>query len=233
MLADFYRSKEWESFRLVVINERLVNGVNVCEYCGKPIVKPYDLILHHYKTYLTEENYRDATISLNPDNIQLIHHKCHNKIHDRFSNVDRKAILRPQKQVYIVHGSPLSGKSSYVKSVMNEGDLVLDMDSIWQCVSGLDRYEKPNRLNAVVFSVRDNILECIKYRRGKWINAYVIGGYPYEAERDRLATELGARLIHIDTDMTECLHRLKTSDRDKDKWQQYILDYWSKLDGKF
>lgn len=169
MLTDFYRSNEWIKFRQVVIFDRLVNGDVMCEYCGKPIVKAYDIILHHV-TELTEDNYTDATIALNPTNIKIVHHKCHNAIHNKLSYSER--------QVYIVYGSPLSGKSSWVNEVAEVGDLIIDIDNIWQCVSGCDRYVKPNRLKSVVFNVRDNLLESVKYRRGKWLNAYVIGGYP-------------------------------------------------------
>lgn len=86
------------------------------------------------------------------------------------------------RRVYIVYGSPLSGKSSYVSEVAVAGDLIVDIDNIWQCVSGQPRYIKPNRLNAVVFSIRDALLDSVRYRRGKWQSAYVIGGYPFEAE---------------------------------------------------
>ena len=223
-LYNFYRSGEWEDFRQIIISDRLVNGFTVCEHCGKPIVRAYDLILHH-KIHLTEENYIDASISLNPDNIQIVHHKCHNLIHNKLSYSCR--------QVYIVHGSPLSGKTSYVESVLSEGDLIIDIDNIWQCVSGQSRYVKPNRLKSVVFNVRDNLLESVKYRRGKWLNAYVIGGYPYEAERERLADTLGARLIHIDTDKDTCIKRLYESDRNIDEWAKYINDYWLQYSGGY
>ena len=133
-LFKFYRSREWEKFRQVVINDRLnEQGLTICEHCHKPIVQPYDCILHHV-IELTEENHTDVNISLNPDNIMLVHHRCHNKIHDKLGYI--------QRQVYIVHGSPLSGKSSYVKESMVEGDLIIDIDSIWECVSGCDRYVK-------------------------------------------------------------------------------------------
>lgn len=225
-LYNFYRSDNWTNLLKVLRNERISpEGYNVCEYCGKPIIRAYDCIGHH-KIELTEENYTDANISLNPDNIMLVHHKCHNIIHNKLSYSGR--------QVFIVYGSPLAGKTSYVREAMNEGDLIIDMDNIWSCVSGCDRYVKPNRLKAVVFSVRDNLLESVKYRRGKWLNAYIIGGYPYEAERDRLADQLGARLVHIDTPFEVCLERLKAcEDRDKKEWEQYLSDYWLKYSGGY
>lgn len=224
-LTDFYRSKQWENFRQVVIAERLNSGYSICEYCGKPILMQYDLILHHID-HLTEENYTDANISLNPDNIQQVHHRCHNKIHNKLGYSNR--------QVYIVYGSPLSGKSSYVDEAMNEGDLIIDMDNIWSCISGCDRYVKPNRLKSVVFSVRDNLLESVRYRRGRWLNAYIIGGYPFRAERERLADQLGARLVHIDTPKEECIQRLNScEDRDISEWTKYINDWWLQFDGGF
>ena len=224
-LYNFYRSEAWENLLKVLKIERLVNGELICEYCGKPIVKAYDCIGHHV-IELTEENYTDANISLNPDNIQLIHHRCHNRIHDKLGFT--------QRQVYIVYGSPLSGKSSYVKEVMVEGDLVIDIDNIWEAVSGCDRYVKPNRLKSVVFSVRDNLLESVKYRRGKWLNAYIIGGYPFEAERDRLAQALNARLIYMGTPKIECLNRLSQDDkRDFSEWSKYIEDWWLQYSGGY
>lgn len=226
-LYNFYRSDSWENLLKVIKLERLDAGDNnICEYCHKPIVKAYDCIGHH-KIELTEDNYTDANISLNPDNIALVHHRCHNLIHNKLSYSERK--------VFIVYGSPLSGKSSYVAEVMNEGDLVIDLDNIWQAVSGCDRYVKPNRLKSVVFAVRDNLLESVKYRRGKWLNAYVIGGYPYKAERDRLTDMLGAREVYIDTGREECLNRLLACEdnRDVTEWTKYINDWWLQYQGGY
>lgn len=226
MLYDFYRSKEWVNLLKVLKLERVdADGNLICEYCGRPIMRAYDCIGHH-KIHLTEENYTDVSISLNPDNIALVHHRCHNKIHDKLGYSGR--------QVFLVYGSPLSGKTSYVAEAMSEGDLIIDVDNIWMCVSGCERYVKPNRLKSVVFSVRDNLLESVKYRRGKWSNAYVIGGYPYEAERNRLVDILGAREIFIDTDKAECERRLQEcKDRDFKEWSRYIDDWWLQYNGGY
>ena len=225
-LYNFYRSDQWENLLKILKLERIDSQGNIiCAHCGKPIVKAYDCIGHHI-IELTEENYTDANISLNPDNIQRGHHKCHNIIHNKLYSGNR--------QVFIVYGSPLSGKSSYVTEAMVEGDLIIDMDSIWQCVSGCDRYVKPNRLKSVVFAVRDNLLESVKYRRGKWLNAYVIGGYPFKAERDRLVDMLGAREVFIDTDKDTCINRLLAcEDRDKAEWERYINDWWLQYNGGY
>lgn len=226
-LYNFYRSDLWEALKSSLMSERVNDkGLIICEHCGKPIIKAYDCIGHH-KIELTEENYLDADISLNPDNIALVHHRCHNKIHNKLGY--------KQRQVFIVYGSPLSGKTSFVNEAMVEGDLIIDMDNIWQCVSGCSRYMKPNRLKSVVFSVRDNLLDSVKYRRGKWLNAYIIGGYPFQAERERLVDMLGAREVFIDTPKEECLNRLLACEdsRDKVEWQKYIIDWWLQYEGGY
>jgi hypothetical protein len=217
-LYNFYRSSNWVSLRTNLIHERTTDFL-YCEHCHKPILKAYDCIAHHV-IELTEQNYTDANISLNPDNIMLVHHRCHNKIHNKLGYSGR--------QVFLVYGSPLSGKTSYVNSVLEQGDLVIDIDSIWQCISGQPRYVKPNRLKSIVFSVRDNLLESVKYRRGKWSNCYVIQSLPFKNDRDRLADDLGAKLIHIDTDKSECLQRLYDNNdgRDINEWEKYINEYF-------
>ena len=217
----FYQSKEWRHLLRVVKQERMnENGDIICECCGKPITNAYDCIGHH-TIELDESNVNDASISLNPDLIQLVHHACHNRIHNKF---------RLERQVFLVYGSPLSGKSTWVRKNMNSGDLVIDIDSIWQCVSGLSRYEKPERLKQCVFSVRDKMLECVKYRIGKWNNAYIMGGYPFSGERERMIRTYGAREIFIDTSKEECLERLKKCQdgRNEKEWEEYIEQWWKR-----
>ena len=99
-LQTFYRSKEWENLLEQLKLERVnSDGQIICEHCGKPITLKYDCIGHH-KIELNDLNVNDYNISLNPDNIMLIHFKCHNKIHERFNGF--------KQQVYIVYGSPCS-----------------------------------------------------------------------------------------------------------------------------
>ena len=221
-LFEFYRSDEWRSFREVIINERTKDdGFIYDEMTDKPILRKYDIVLHH-KIELTEENVFDYNISLNPENIMVLSHRSHNYIHDKFGH--------SMRQVYLVYGAPLSGKTTYVHDNMSEGDLIIDMDNIWQCVSGCDRYIKPNRLRSVVFRLRDDLLDMVKYRFGKWSNAYVLGGYPLSGERERLLKDLSAREIFIDTSKDECLARLQADEqRDHDEWTQYIDEWFERF----
>ena len=221
-LDTFYKSKEWQRFRDVVIADRLTeDGYTIDEVTGKPIVNAYDIILHH-TIFLTDDNVNDYNISLNPDLIQIVSHKTHNKIHNKLGYTKR--------EIYLVYGSPLSGKSTYVSSVAEPGDLIVDIDRIWSAVSGLSIHTKPPKLNSIVFNLRDKLLEMVKYRVGKWDNCYIIGGYPLISERERLCKELGAREIFIDPPKEVCLERLSTSeDRDKAEYTKYIEEWWRRF----
>ena len=82
---QFYKSKQWEDFRKVIIAERTdADGFVRCAICGKPILKKYDLIIHHKKE-LDDLNVNDAMVTLNPANVECVHFKCHNELHERFS----------------------------------------------------------------------------------------------------------------------------------------------------
>lgn len=221
-LSEFYRSKEWADFRQVIIAERTAaDGFVYDEVTGKPIVKPYDIILHH-KTELTLENVNDASVTLNPDNVQIVSFKTHNEIHNRYGSWTR--------HIYLVYGCPLAGKSSYVKDRAGIHDLVIDIDRIYECISNNPAYIKSGRIADNVFAVRDALLEQVKFRRGRWVNAWIIAGMPYKGERERFCAEYGAEGILIDCDQETALERLQAASdgRDKAEWNKYISTWFSR-----
>lgn len=219
-LQDFYNSKEWQQCKEHIKNKRLTDdGFILDEVTGKPLLRQYDMVFHH-KIELTLANVNDPTISLNPENIMIVSHKTHNELHQRFGFYERK--------VYLVHGNICSGKSSFVKNIASKDDIILDMDNIWQMVSVNERYQKPKRLNSVVFAIRDCIKEQIRIRNGMWFCAYVITTSPSVLERKRMIERLGvSEVIHIDTDKETCLKRLydNPNGRNIEEYEQYIIDY--------
>lgn len=220
-LYSFYRSSEWIKFRKRFIAERLErDGVLLDEVTQKPIVNTRDIVLHHIKP-LDEKNVFDYSISLNPDNIMLVTHRTHNDIHNRYG-------ITWERKVYIVYGSACSGKSSFVNENKTDGDLILDLDNIYQMLSNERRYKKVNQIKPIVFAVRETILEQIKMRCGSWRNAWVIGSLPYARDRQTLAERLNAETIFIDATQEECYERLENDPERQavyEEWRQYI-DEW-------
>lgn len=218
-LSEFYRSKEWAEFRAYLIAKRTAaDGFVYDEITGKPIVKAYDIILHH-KIPLTLENVNDCNITLNESNIQIVSFRTHNEIHQRFGTWTR--------HIYLVYGCPLSGKKTYVKERAGIHDLIIDIDRIYECISNNPMYIKSGRLYDCMDATRNALLDCIKYKRGKWTNAFIVGGYPFKGERERIATEYGAEEILIDCDKETALSRLASvqDGRDIKEWEKYI-DTW-------
>lgn len=221
-LDRFYTSKPWRQLVDTLKIERAdADGNIVCERCGKTIVKRYDCIGHH-KTELTEDNVNDALVALNPDNVMLVCFDCHNAIHDRWQG--------NRQSVYIVNGSPCAGKTTWVSNHANHDDLVVDLDRLYQAISGAKPHEHPGRVRSNVFGLRDCLYDQIKTRKGKWRNAWVISSKTgLELQRD--IDLLGAELITIDTDRQTCINNLlrDPNGRDIDEWTEYINDYFDRV----
>lgn len=194
-LYSFYRSNEWERFRKTLFLERLnEKGDLICSECGEPIAKAYDTILHHVKE-LKEENVNDYEISLNPENVVFVHHKCHNNIHNRFGNYTR--------HIYLVWGSPCAGKSTFVNERALKDDIIVDIDRIFEAINN----SRSNRVFSNVMQIYQSLIDMIKTRNGKWINAWIIRATCKPMDLERLANDVGAEKIHIDTSKEICLER--------------------------
>lgn len=221
-LAQFYQSDEWRGLRLALISERTnqKNGILYCEECGEPIINLFECIGHH-KQELTMRNVNDYSISLNPENIMLVHLKCHNMIHARFG-------FMAQKKVYYVWGAPCSGKNTFVRENKGNSDLIVDIDLLWQAATGGALYDKPDALKTPVFMLRDSLLDIVKTRAGKWQRAFIIEGGARKGDRERRIAMLGAEDIFINTDKETCLMRLASDEKRvnvQEQWRGYI-DEW-------
>ena len=220
---QIYASRKWQNYRLQLITES--NGI--CELCQGMFDSAY-LRVHHM-TELNDFNISDPDIVYGRDNLQVLCGNCHNKLHERFTKyLEEKKQLKLERKVYIVTGAPLSGKSTYVRDVATRYDLIVDLDEIFKALSVNPLYDKPNELAPAVFAVRDTLYDFIKTRSGKNHNSYIISGRPL-SELERLAKQLSAELVILESTEAECLERLEHdgSGRDKIMWKKFILDWFS------
>lgn len=234
-LTQFYNGEDWRFCKAQVAQERLKEGGLYCEHCGGVIVKSFNpnaknnkgAIVYHHKTHLTADNVNDAYISINPENIAVLHWQCHNEVHGRFNGT----AVAIERKVYLVTGAPCSGKTTFVRERMQAGDLVLDIDDIWQTVSGQPRYTKPNALKPIVFNMRLALKEQIAKGAGSWRNAYIIESLPLATDRKREAERYKAHnceIITMEATREECLNRLylMPNGRDVKAYEEYINSYF-------
>lgn len=226
-LKTFYKTKEWELVRKQVILDRLTpEGATICEYCGKPILQKFDIIAHH-KIELTEANVNDLMISLNPDNLMLVHLKCHRAIHDGLG-------FTKKQHVYIVWGSVGAGKTTWVLNQMSDHDMIIDIDLLYKTFNPKSVI-KPKEITSIVFDIWHSLTNrtgLIAERKGTWRNCYIVSCLPNKMQREEIANNLNAELIHIDTSKEECLQRILNDPTRKDNLEQHIEwlnNYWDEL----
>lgn len=233
--AQFYNGDDWANCKAQVTQERLKDDGLFCEHCGGLILKSFNpkennnkgAVVFHHKIHLSNQNVNDASIAINPANIAVLHWQCHNEIHNRFNGI----AVAVERKVYIITGAPLSGKTTFARERLQEGDLLLDIDDIWQMVSGQPRYTKPNNLKSIVFNMRLAFKEQIAKGSGSWRNAYIIESLPISTDRKREAERYKAHnveVITMNTTREECLNRLLANPNGRDiaKYTEYINSYF-------
>jgi predicted kinase len=233
-LASFYAGDDWSACKAEVLRDRMKGGAIYCEHCGEVILKDFNpkernnagaMVFHHKRPLLTVADANNAAISINPQMIAILHWKCHNVVHGRFSGQN----TQPEQKVYLITGAPCSGKTTFARDRMEAGDVLIDIDDIWQQISGQPRYTKPNSLKPLVFATRDEQEDKVRMRAGTWRNAFIIKSLPLPMDRRREAEKLGAEVITIETPKEECLARLRQNPQGRNvaEYEEFIENYFS------
>jgi 5-methylcytosine-specific restriction protein A len=90
--------------------------------------------------------------------------------------------------VMLICGPPASGKSTYVREHVADGDTVIDFDAIRKIVGG-QKWDQDPRINAKAFAYRDKmIMGLADKRRGR---AWLIAMAPAQDERRAWVQALG------------------------------------------
>ena len=221
-LQRFYANTPWQRIR----RRMIIESGGVCASCGQIVTDTSDLIVHH-KIELTPENYKDVSISLNPDNLEVLCWACHSKHH-----AAERDPLKLRKQVFVVWGAPCSGKSTYVREQAGPDDLIVDLDLIYSSLSLSPLHVHPKSVQAIAFGVRNFLLDQVRTRTGKWSTAWVIGAYPLAGERQALLSRLRADDIYIPATKEECLERLQQRDPEcRQEIARAIEEFFSRVQG--
>ena len=232
-LASFYAGDDWDECKARVFKDRIKGDKVYCEHCGEVVKKSFNpreknnaeaMVFHHKRPLLTVADANNAAISINPNNIAILHWRCHNVVHNRFTGQN----TRPEKKVYLITGAPCSGKTTLARELMEAGDLIIDIDDIWQTISGQPRYIKPPAIKPLVFAARDVLEEQVRMGAGTWRNAFIIRGLPLPMDRTRAAERLGAEIINVDTPKEECMRRLRENPQGRDlaEYEKHINNYF-------
>lgn len=73
---EFYRKKVWRDCR----DTYMKNAGGLCERCkARGLLVP--AVIVHHKIHLTEANYLDEAVALDPGNLEALCFDCHNKEH--------------------------------------------------------------------------------------------------------------------------------------------------------
>lgn len=124
--------------------------------------------------------------------------------------------------IYIVHGPPCSGKTTYVSEHMKDEDIRFDFDLLAQAVTNCKHREHQNRFIQPLLQLRKTIID-MKVDGDKWIISKLLN--------ERLIADIGSNkyeAIKMDTSKEECLERLENDDsrEDKDFWREIIERYF-------
>ena len=172
-LETFYHSKEWAKFRELVIAEKLAKyGELIDEETGKTILNKGDAILHH-KTFLTAQNVNDPSVSLNPQNIELVSFATHQLIHNKFGCRGRKVYITRKK------------KEEIKKESLEEFDLQIDFETLKNALGGKEG-TKSN-----TWAIYYALIDQVNTRLGKWTKALIFARGTV-GDFERLKKKLGA-----------------------------------------
>lgn len=112
--------------------------------------------------------------------------------------------------VYLICGSPCSGKSTYIKEHMQRGDLICDVDLIYGAISGQDSHDAEMYTHEIACKLDSDLKDMIRDRVGGWKDAYVVSLANTTEKLCKAKERIKAdEVIFIDTPYDVCMERSK------------------------
>lgn len=125
--------------------------------------------------------------------------------------------------VYLIYGSPCSGKSTYIKEHIQRGDLVCDVDLIYGAITNSIPHDAELYTHEVACELDSVLKDIIRDRKGKWKNAYVVSLANTEENLQKAKDRINAdECIFIDTPYEVCMERAK----ERPFYFQWLIQEW-------
>ena len=141
-------------------------------------------------------------------NLQTLCFRCHNS----------KTQMEQQKAtVILVYGPPCSGKSTYIRENIKEGDVLLDIDEISEEI-----YNTRQRTTTQL----DHVLQEREARLKTHLRDHVTIWIPTTYIDKGVFTRVKHRVITILKTQNECLSYLEDSNRINKEYQRSIIQEW-------
>lgn len=150
--------------------------------------------------------------------------------------VKEYSLMSGEGKVYVVSGPPASGKSFYVKKNKKWIDIVIDIDEIRRTLTGSDNPYHVNKSSLFLAEeIRDLILKKKDMLTLGGRNIWLITGNNNIDEVKKLADDLNAELIMMDTDKETCILNADNDPLrdDKTRVHKQIEDWFSAQSDSF
>lgn len=238
MTNPFYKSAKWERKRAAILKR----DEYLCQECKRYNKSTEANVVHHI---FPLEQYPEY--ALENWNLISLCHQCHECMHERYTGklsplgmqwvdrvslkygIDKKKLFKTANgySVYLVWGSPASGKTTYVKKHRRDEDMVIDLDLIKQSISMQGKTNTGEHLLPVALSIREHLYNMVEHREIP-CNVWVVAGLPRLADRARLIKRLKPdEVLFMNVPKEECIQRaLNDNERADKELQIRIINKW-------
>lgn len=125
--------------------------------------------------------------------------------------------------VYLICGSPCSGKTTYVQEHFQTGDIVCDVDKLYSSLCFNEEHKSELYAQEIAQELYGGLIEIIRNRKGHWKNAYVIClANTDERIADMMERTKADKCIFIDTPIEVCLERAK----ERPFYFPFLIEEW-------